>query len=122
MTLYEYLLKLEEDLEVTVHDTVYDMEIYFYNDFDEEDSWDNSIKELSKLLTIEKIIRDTDTIDVTVNLSKVIENKINDLNKSGLFIRCNVDSIMYDIDNIIAGYVSENWMKRFVNVLKGKED
>lgn len=122
MTLYEYLLKLEEDLEVTVHDTEYDMEIYFYNDFDEEDSWDNSMKELSKLLTIEKIIKDTNTIEVTVNLSKVIENKINDLNKSGLFIRCNVDSIMYDIDNIMAGYVSENWMERFVNVLKGKED
>ena len=34
MTLYEYLLKLEEDTEITVHDTVYEMEIYFNNYFD----------------------------------------------------------------------------------------
>lgn len=119
MTLYEYLLKLEEDTEVTVHDAVYEMEIYFNNYFDEEVSWDNSMKELSKLLTIKKIVRCTDTIYVTVNLSEVVENKINELKKSDLFIRCNVDSIMYDIDNIMAGYVSEKWMKRFVNVLKG---
>lgn len=119
MTLYEYLLKLEEDTEVTVHDAVYEMEIYFNNYFDEEISWDNSMKELSKLLTIKKIVRCTDTTYVTVNLSEVIENKINELKKSDLFIRCNVDSIMYDIDNIIAGYVSENWMKQFVDVLKG---
>lgn len=122
MTLYEYLLKLEEDTEVTVHDAAYETETYFNNYFDEEVSWDNSMKELSKLLTIKKIVRCTDTIYVTVNLSEVIESKINELKKSDLFIRCNVDSIMYDIDNIIAGYVSENWMKRFVDVLKGKED
>ena len=53
-----------------------------------------------------------------VNLSEVIESHIDNLKKEDLFNDCDIDAIMYDMDYIIAGYVSENWMIKFVNALK----
>ena len=117
MKLYDYLLLMEYGDELTVWDKEYDVEIYFYNDFDIEDSWSNSMMELSKLLTIDTIHPN----GVTVNLSEIIENNIEELKKSNLFIRCNIDSIMYDIDNIISGNVSEKWMEKFVSILKRRK-
>lgn len=114
MTLYEYLKLTNDGEEVTVYDSVYDMETYFYNDEDPEDKWQTSMLELSKLLTVTTI----NVNGVTVNLSEVIEKKIDKLKESNLFIECDIDCIMYDIDNIISGYVSEEWLEKFVNILK----
>lgn len=114
MTLYEYLKLRNEGEEVTVFDNDYYMETYFYNDEDPEDKWQTSMLELSKLLTVTEINKD----GVTVNLSEIIENKLEDLKEAQLFINCDIDSIMDDIMNILAGYVSEEWLEEFVNVLK----
>lgn len=119
MKLYEYLTTLEEGTELPVWDKEYDMESYFYNDKPDDeldDDWQISMLELAKLLDVIEIKER----GVVVNLSEVIENKINELKESDLFIKCNIDSIMNDIQNILAGYVSEEWFKEFVDVLGGK--
>ena len=113
MTLYDYLKLMPEGEELTVLDKDYDMETYFYGG-KPNDKWDKAMFNLSKLLTIEEIRNN----GVTVNLSKIIENRIEELSNANLFIRCDIDSIMDDIDNILAGNVSENWMDEFVSILK----
>ena len=113
MTLYDYLNLMPEGEELTVWDKDYDMETYFYGG-KPDDAWDKAMSDLSQLLTITEIRSG----GVIVNLSEIIENKLDSLDKADLFIRCDIDSIMDDIDNILAGYVSENWMERFVAALK----
>lgn len=113
MILYDYLKLMPEGEELTVWDKNYDMETYFYGG-KPKDKWDKAMSNLSKLLTIEEIRNN----GVTVNLSKTIENRIEELNNANLFIRCDIDSIMDDIDNILAGNVSEDWMDEFVSILK----
>lgn len=119
MTLYEYMEKLEEGTEVAVIDNDYDVETYFYNDMDYEDEWDKSMIALSKILTISEVI---DEERVSVNMSELIEKHIDELKQAGLFIRCTLDEIMYDIEQILSGYVSEEWLKKFVDILKIEKD
>ena len=113
MKLYDYIKLMPEGEELTVWDKDYDMETYFYGG-KPDDKWDKAMSDLSKLLTIEEIRNN----GITVNLSEIIENKLENLNKADLFIGCDIDSIMDDIDNILAGNVSENWMEQFVAALK----
>lgn len=115
MKLYDYLVVLEEGTELTVWDEEYDMESYFYNDEpDENDDWQTSMLELAKLLDVTEVKER----GVIVNLSEVIEKKLDELKEADLFRRCTTDSIMDNIEGILSGYVSEEWMKEFVNVLK----
>lgn len=120
MKLYDYLELMKEYDELTVWDDTYFMETYFYSEhiFEENselDSWDKSMGELAKLLTIKEIREH----GVVVNLTELVENKMKELEQAKLFIHCDIDSIMCDMDNILAGYVSESWMEKFVNILKG---
>ena len=117
MTLYEYINQTK-DWETTVFDKDYDIEVYFYKNEDGEelDSWDVSMENLSKLLTVDNISKH----GVTVNLAEVIEGKIDSLKEADLFIYCDIDSIMDDIEAIISGNVSEEWMESFVRVLAEK--
>ena len=118
MKLYD-LLAISDD-EIAVFDRVYDVETYFYgiyNSADKNDEWETSMTELSKLLDVVKFSNN----GVAVNLSEVIEKNINGLKKADLFIRCSIDDIMDDIANVLAGNVSEKWLKKFVSVLKNGE-
>ena len=113
MTLYDYI-KQTEDWETTVFDKDYDIEVYFYkNDEEELDSWDESMKRLSKLLTVDEISKN----GVIVNLSELIESKMENLKEAELFRRVDIDWIMDDIEAIISGNVSEEWMEKFVKAL-----
>lgn len=116
VTLYQYLTQTETGLEIAVHDKDYDIEeMYFYNDIpDEDNKWQRTMLELAKLLIVTDIQDDC----VIVNLSEIINNKLKQLKNADLFIDCDIDSIMYDMKNIISGYVSEKWLEKFVNVLK----
>lgn len=113
MTLYDYLKLMPETEELTVWDADYDLETYFYGGIP-NDEWSKSMLELSKILTIETIKSD----GVIVNLTEVVERNINKLKKADLFIRCDIDSIMDDMDNILAGNVSEEWLREFVEALR----
>ena len=113
MKLYDYLTTLEEGTELTVWDVDYEMESYFYND-EADDDWQTSMLELAKLLDVTEIKERGAVVDI----SGIIEKKINELKEADLFRRCTVDSIMNDMENILAGYVNEGWFKKFVDVLK----
>ena len=113
MKLYEYLDLMPEGEELTVWDIDYDMEVYFYGG-KPADTWSKAISDLSKLLTITEIR----TGGVIVNLSEVIENNIDKLEKADLFTDYDIDIIMAEMERDIAGNVSENWMEQFVVALK----
>lgn len=113
MTLYDYLKLMPEGEELTVWDIDYDMEVYFYGG-KPADTWSKAISDLSKLLTITEIR----TGGVIVNLSEVIENNMENLNKADLFTDYDIDIIMIEIERDIAGNVSESWMEQFVAALK----
>lgn len=115
MKLYDLMQVCEEGTEITVTDKDYYMECYFYSGAG-GDVWDDSLIELAKLLDIIEVKHN---FVVETNISELIENNIEALEKSDLFKECDVDSIMEDMDNILAGYVSESWMQKFVKVLKG---
>lgn len=116
MTLYEYL-EQTTDWEVTVWDKDYDIETYFYKT-DGKDKWDKAMNDLAKLLTISRFSKD----GLVVNLAEIIEKKLPQLEKADLFIKCKIEPIMNDIDNILAGNVSESWLEKFVEALSRKED
>ena len=113
MKLYEYLNLMPEGEELTVWDKDYDMETYFYGG-KPDDKWSEALLELSKLLTITEIR----TGGVIVNLSEVIENNMDKLEKADLFTDYDIDIIMSEMERDIAGNVSESWMQKFVDALK----
>lgn len=112
-TLFDYLQETDGE-EVTVFDVDYDIEVYFYRDDEPSDDWDKSMVELSKLLYV---VRESEN-GVTVDLSTLIERHLGTISISNLFNDADLDDIMDDIEAILAGNVSENWFKRFVEVLK----
>lgn len=116
MTLHDYISLMPDGEELTVWDRDYDIETYFYGGKpDKNDKWEMTIDKLSHLLTIERI----NNRGVTVNLSEVIEKHINKLKEADLFHAgcCDIDSIMENIDPILAGNVSKEWMEKFVCIL-----
>ena len=114
MKLYELLSLMEDGSELTVWDQDYDIEVYFYAEHNPTDEWDKALMELSKLLTVTKFGNN----GVTVNLSEVIENHLEELEKANLFRVCDIDEIMDDAMSIFSGYVSEEWLEKFVKILK----
>ena len=70
---------------------------------------------LAKKLTVKEVRLDRG--GVAVNLSQLIERNINKPVMAQLFNRVNIEAIMYDMTNIMAGYVGEKWMETFVNSL-----
>lgn len=112
MTLYDYI-KQTEDWETTVFDKDYDIEVYFYKNDEEPDSWDESMEKLSKLLTVDEISKN----GIIVNLSELIESKMENLKEAELFRVVDIDLIIDDIEAIISGNVSEEWMEEFVDAL-----
>ena len=112
MTLKDYLLECPEGEEITVWDRDWDMEVYFYNQTD--DAWDRAMMDLASKLNVVDVRND----GVIVDLYDLIERNQPALEESGLFYDADVDAIMEDMDNILAGYVSEEWLKKFVSCLR----
>ena len=117
MTLYNYIKKYSYCIdEFIVWDMDYDLEIYFHsNILNPKDSWDKSMGILAKKLTVKDVKGGMG--GVVVNLSQLIERNINKPVMAQLFNTVNIDAIMYDIPNVIAGYVGEKWLETFVNSL-----
>ena len=112
MTLAEYILTSNDD-EITVTDESYDMETYFYP-FDSYDRWNRLMQRFSEMLTVKEINHGT----VVVNISEVINNKMESLKQADLFMRCSLDVVMSSIEEILAGNVSEKWFEKFVNAME----
>ena len=112
MTLAEYIITSNED-EITVTDEHYDMETYFYP-FDSYDRWNRLMQRFSEMLTVKEINHGT----VVVNISEVINNKMESLKQADLFMRCNFDVVMSSIEEILAGNVSEKWFEKFINAME----
>ena len=109
MKLSEYIEKCAEGEEVTVFDTDIDTEVYFYNQ--KTDAWDQAMFLIAEKLEVKEITER----GVTVNFSEVIEKNLK--NFDGLFIENDTYSIMCDMENILAGCVSEQWLVDFANRL-----
>lgn len=113
MTLRAYLHKMEQGDEVTVWDNTYDIEVYFYNQ--EGDAWDSAMMKLASKLDVLDV---SPNGGVTVDLTGLIERNLGNLRKANLFISLDIDDIMDDMEAILAGNVSENWLVKFVSCLK----
>lgn len=114
MTLYEYLKSRESGVEITAYDKEYDMESYFYND-KPDDGWGKAMEDLAKLVTVTNV--DVDNI-VEVDFSGLIEQKLDSIKKTDLFIKDEVDAIMGCLHEVLSGYVSEKWLRKFVETLR----
>ncbi|GEM_PF-6938918 len=122
MTLLEYI-KEHPGEEIAVHDVDYEMEAYFYGK-EPDDDWDKAMQKLASVLTIVHVEEHGSfvyTKGVTVNLSELVEAKLEQLRQEDLFIIPTTDAIMSDMHNILAGYTSEEWLTDFANILGGKE-
>lgn len=119
MKLYD-ILKLSGS-EMVVCDRDYDMEAYFYGEQFynglEPSLWDQAMLDLSKLLEVTHISMD----GITVNLSGLIEQNMSRSARIALFGRSPLCAIMDDMPCILSGFVTESWMREFVNTLKPLE-
>ena len=113
MKLCEYLDLMPDNGELSVCDKDYFVEAYFYGG-KPSDKWGALMGELAKQLTILRIHR----TGVTVNLSEIIEKHMDKLEEMDLFTNYDIDSIMENIESILAGNVSEDWMEQFIAALK----
>lgn len=127
MTLLEYMNQHPEE-EIAVHDKDYEMESYFYGDDPtmSKDDWDKAKDKLASLLEVEEIETEPPggglyVAGVTVNLSEVIERNLEALKETELFIVPELDNIMDDMQNILSGHVSEEWMTEFASCLEAGE-
>ena len=103
--------------EVVVHDTDYDVELYFYSNGDAPDLWDDAVNRIAAELEV------TDVEDegiVTVALSELISSRMEQLRFIDLFNSYDIDDIMDDIMNIFAGFTSAAWMCNFADALTGE--
>lgn len=111
MTLLDYIKQTPEGEEITVWDDTYDLEVYFYNQSD--DAWDRAMLDLASKLNVVDVHND----GVVVDLYELIERNIDNPEFANLFYDVDVDSIMDDMEAILAGNVSEDWFNTFVRSL-----
>lgn len=116
MKLVDIIKKTREGVEIVVVDNTYDGEYYFFGSgkVSEMDDWEKTLYDLSKILDVVEILGCN---KIAVNLTELVESHLKELDAADLFIHCNIDDIMFDMDAILAGYVSESWLKQFVSVL-----
>ena len=114
MTLYECLKSRPSGSEITVLDKEYDMESYFYNN-KPEDKWDMAMEDLSKLIHVTNVIKNN---VVEVDFSGLIEKKLDNIKRTGVFFRCTLNHVMECLPDMISGYVSEECLVKFVEALK----
>lgn len=120
-TLYEYMMKHSDEFEFTVFDTDYDIETYFYNPSDPEnpDEWETAMLEIAKLLPINNSV-EPDIDEIIVDLGQLIMCHLETIKKTDLFSTNNIDEIVESMPSILAGNVSQEWMNKFIDVLKEK--
>lgn len=114
MKLLDYLKTVEAGSEITVWDNTYDIEVYFYTfaKYHHKDEWDKAMDRFASKLDVVAIKED----GVIVNMYDLIDKNVSNI--KDLFYACDTDSIMDDMENILAGCVQESWMSKFVDALE----
>lgn len=119
MTLYTFLKNHKDIDELTVWDTDYDVEFYMYRDsvVTPSDDWDRCMQILAKKLIVKQ--ENWSAGGVVVNLTAMIKRHISQLEYLFRFPydadkEDKVEYIVCNINHIVAGNVSEKWMKDFV--------
>lgn len=126
MNLLEYL-KQHENEEVAVFDKDYDMETYFeYSDKDSKDNWNRAMDRIAEHLEVTEEMDENKRVYeevpcVIVNMMEVMEQSIETGVMDDLFISKNIGAVMNDMPNILAGYVSEEWLMDFADALDKAE-
>lgn len=116
MNLYEYMEAHQDIDELTVWDTDFDMETYFYPEdvLTPEYDWDKAMAVIAKKLEVVE----EHAHGVTVNLWDTIKlNVEKNPTFNDLFIDNRTYPIMADMMAILAGGVSEEWLTDFANSL-----
>ena len=119
MTLYTFLKNHADIEELTVWDTDYDIEFYMYRDsvVTPRDDWDRCMQILAKKLIVKK--ENWSASGVVVNLTSMVKRHLSQLEDLFRFPydadkADKVEYIVCNINFIVAGNVSEKWMKDFV--------
>lgn len=120
MNLLEFMKQCEEDEEITAFDKDYDLEIYFYGGkyIDKADNWEKSMNKIAECLTVVEELTGRDYPTVVVNLSEMLEKSLENGAMDDLFYSKNIDVVMSEMDLILAGYVSEEWLVDFAEALQ----
>lgn len=116
MTLYDYISIIHTGGgEFTIWDKDYDIETYFYKDIIRPDNeWDKAMAKIARKIEVV----DNDYLNVTTNLSEVIEKNVKgNAMFSKLFIENTTDAIMDAIEAIFSGYAPVQWLTDFANSL-----
>jgi hypothetical protein len=87
MTLLDYIEQCPEGEEITVLDNTYDLEVYFYNQV--QDEWDEAMMKLASKLNVLEARQDS----VVVDLYELIDANIENLENSGLFYDADTDAL-----------------------------
>lgn len=112
MTLLDYM-KIHDEEELVVEDSEYDTEFYFSYDPENADRWDRAMYKIASKLTI----KNKKNGYIFVDLAEVIKKSMPAIIKADIFKSNDIDDIMDDMTNILAGYVSESWLEKFANCL-----
>ena len=115
MTLKEYILTCDKDAEITVVDKTTGYSCgYFYNEeVDPDEEWFVQIDRLAQKLTVE----DAGNHRCTVNMFELMQKAKDDIIAHHKFYSTIPISWMESMHAIIAGNVSEAWLKGFVDLL-----
>lgn len=105
---------LKKDEEFTCWDTDYDMEFYMELLDDSEDSYNKSMMALARCVDV----ADISPNGLTLKVTELIEYNLQFDDFKELFIDPDIDAVMDDWDNIMAGYASESWYGKFAELIK----
>lgn len=106
---------LKENEEFTCWDTDYDMEFYMEK-LDENDDYNKAMMAFARCVEV----KDISPRGLTLKVTELIESNLEREEFRDLFIDTDIDSVMYDWDNIMAGYASESWYSKFAELVKSK--
>lgn len=112
MTLFLDYMKTHNE-ELVVEDSEYDTEFYFTYDPENADRWDRAMHKIASKLTIKNKKNGV----IFVDLAEVIKRSMPKIIEADIFKSNDIDDIMEDMTNILAGYVSESWLEKFADCL-----
>lgn len=104
---------LKEDQEWTCWDDTYDGEFYMEK-LEEDDDYNKAMMAFARCVDIADITPNGLVLKVT----ELIERNLEREEFRKLFIDPDIDEVMYDWDNIMAGYAAVSWYAKFAELIQ----